>query len=100
VLVQECRDAGGVGADAVTLDAAEKLPMRSGPVGILLSLSLTVAVDMASGILRDLDDVGDRSRHGSSLEWCSYGPMKTTGARSQGCCQQVIAGVEVAGCAG
>ncbi len=26
------------------------------------------------------------SRHGSSLEWCSYGPMKTTGRSPAGMC--------------
>ena len=28
------------------------------------------------------------SRHGSSLLWCSYGPMKTSGRSSAGMCER------------
>ena len=45
----------------VTFDAAEKLPMRSGRLAVALELAREVGlVDVAVGVLADVDDLGDR----------------------------------------
>ena len=43
-----------------------------------------VAVDVAVAVLGMTTTSAIDSRHGSSLEWCSNGPMKTTGRWSAG----------------
>ena len=69
----------------VTLDAAEKAPISSGRSACSTSRCSSTATSMwpsrSSGIVTtsQMD-----SRHGSSLEWCSNGPMKTTGRSAAG----------------
>ena len=69
----------------VTLEAAENAPMRSGRSAYWTSRSCSTAVSMwpsrSSGMVTtsQMD-----SRQGSSFEWCSNGPMKTTGRSSAG----------------
>ena len=64
----------------VTFDAAEKLPIFSGRSACSSSAASSAARSIrpssSSGITTTsaID-----SRHGSSFEWCSYGPMNTTG---------------------
>jgi hypothetical protein len=71
----------------VTLDAAEKradLAARAGgsaPAAPLEHLQVQMSPSLSSPITTtsQMD-----SRQGSSLEWCSYGPMKTTGRSAGG----------------
>ena len=69
----------------VTLDAAEKAPMSSGRSACSTRRCSSTCVSMwpsrSSGIVMtsQID-----SRHGSSFEWCSNGPMNTTGRSSAG----------------
>jgi hypothetical protein len=77
--------AGGVGEDAGDVDAAEKRPdpqRRSVCSTAALELG---EVDVPVGVLGDGTTSAMDSRHGSSLEWCSKGPMNTTGRSSAGC---------------
>jgi hypothetical protein len=69
----------------VTLEAAEKLPMRSGrsawPASSCSSWAWSIWPSASSWITTTsaID-----SRQGSSLEWCSNGPVKTTGRSAGG----------------
>ncbi len=71
----------------VTFDAAENEPMSSGRCwcvrSALSSASTSMWPSASSGICTTsaID-----SRHGSSLEWCSNGPMNTAGRSSSGMC--------------
>ena len=69
----------------VTLEAAEKLPIFSGRSAWRTSSASRRARSMSpsasSGI--SMTSAID-SRQGSSLLWCSYGPMKTTGRSAAG----------------
>jgi len=71
----------------VTLDAALNEPMSSGRSACATSSASRRAASMwpsaSSGIVTTsaID-----SRQGSSLLWCSYGPMNTTGRCSRGIC--------------
>ena len=73
----------------VTLEAAEKLPIFSGRSAYRSSSSSSwtrsISPSRSSWIVTTsaID-----SRHGSSLLWCSYGPMKTTGRWSAGMCSR------------
>ena len=69
----------------VTLEAAEKDPMRSGRSAWRTSSRSSWARSMrpsASSWMVTTSAMD--SRHGSSLEWCSYGPMNTTGRSAAG----------------
>ena len=83
----------------VTLDAAEKLPIRSGRCRYWMRFSssrarLTCPSESSSITTTSVMD----SRHDSSFEWCSNGPMKTTGPLLLGDVRrEVVAVVEVGG---
>jgi hypothetical protein len=66
----------------VTLDAAEKLPIRSGRSACARSCAASTSrsIRPASSAGIATTSAAD-SRHGSSLEWCSYGPTNTTAPR-------------------
>ena len=69
----------------VTLLAAEKLPIFSGRSSYRRSSASSSARSMCPSASAGIGTTSAiDSRHGSSLEWCSYGPMKTTGRRSAG----------------
>ena len=69
----------------VTFEAAENEPIFSGRSAYCVQLGVQFGrVDVAVGVLGDRHDVGDRLAPGSSLEWCSNGPMNTTGRSSAG----------------
>jgi hypothetical protein len=69
----------------VTLLAAEKLPIFSGRASYRCSSASSSARSMWPSASAGIGTTSAMdSRHGSSLEWCSYGPMKTTGRRSDG----------------
>ena len=55
----------------VTLEAAEKEPMIRGRWEFRRASSRDREVDVAIGILFDLDHLGDRLPPRSSFEWCS-----------------------------
>ncbi len=65
----------------VTFDAAEKLPIFSGRSRVAAQLALEmIGVHAARPRPRAIVTTSATdSRHGSSFEWCSYGPMNTTG---------------------
>ena len=69
----------------VTFDAAEKLPILSGRSAWAMSSASrrarSIRPSASSGIV--ITSAID-SRQGSSLLWCSYGPMKTTGRSAGG----------------
>ncbi len=71
----------------VTLDAAEKEPIFSGRSAYVVSsasrASTSIRPSESSGMTTTSAIV---SRQDSSLEWCSNGPMNTTGLRSRGMC--------------
>jgi hypothetical protein len=69
----------------VTFEAAEKLPILSArsscEASVRSSAARSILPSTSSGIVtRSAID----SRQGSSLLWCSYGPMKTTGRSPAG----------------
>ena len=69
----------------MTFDAAEKLPIFTGrsawAINARSSAARSIRPSWSSGtVTRSAID----SRHGSSFEWCSYGPMNTTGRSSAG----------------
>ena len=69
----------------VTLRAAENEPIRSGRSACAASSASSRSRSMwpsASSGITTTSAID--SRQGSSLEWCSYGPMNTTGRRSGG----------------
>ena len=69
----------------VTLEAAENDPILSGRSRYRISSSSSRAMSMwpsASSGMTTTSAID--SRHGSSLEWCSNGPMNTTGRCSRG----------------
>ena len=69
----------------VTLDAAENEPILQRPIGVPHQLPFQRGhVDVTVRVLGYLTRSAIVSRHGSSLEWCSNGPMKTTGRASAG----------------
>ena len=71
----------------VTLLAAENEPILSGRSAYFSSSALSWAWSMwpsASSLMVTTSAID--SRQGSSLEWCSKGPMKTTGRSSSGIC--------------
>ena len=64
----------------VTFEAAEKLPIRSGRSAWRPSSSSSWARSTwPSASSRITTTSAIDSRQGSSLEWCSNGPMNTTG---------------------
>ena len=69
----------------VTLDAAENDPIRSGRSAYSTSrsrsTSRSIRPSASSGMVTTS---ATHSRHGTSLLWCSNGPMKTTGRWSLG----------------
>ena len=73
----------------VTFDAALNEPILSGRSAYAASSARSRATSMwpsaSSGIVTTsaID-----SRHGSSLLWCSNGPMNTTGRCSRGICAE------------
>ena len=69
----------------VTLLAAENEPIRSGRSACAASSASSRSRSMwpsASSGMTTTSAID--SRQGSSLEWCSYGPMKTTGRCAAG----------------
>ena len=69
----------------VTLLAAEKEPILSGRSAYVSSSAASWAWSMCpSASSRMVTTSAIDSRQGSSLEWCSKGPMKTTGRSSGG----------------
>ena len=69
----------------VTLEAAEKLPMRSGRPAWRPSSSSSWPRSMwPSASSRITTTSAIDSRQGSSLEWCSNGPVNTTGRSPAG----------------
>ena len=81
----------------VTFEAAENDPISSGRSAYRTSSSRSCARSMwPSRSSRIITTSAMDSRHGSSLLWCSYGPMNTTGRWSAGIRDaQVPAVVEV-----
>ncbi len=71
----------------VTLLAAENEPILSGRSWYACSCSSSSARSMCPSQSSPITTTSAiDSRHGSSLEWCSKGPMKTTGRSSGGIC--------------
>ena len=71
----------------VTLEAAEKDPISSGRSECRSSCSRRAARSMWPSMSCGMVTTSAiDSRQGISLEWCSNGPMKTTGRRSAGMC--------------
>jgi hypothetical protein len=69
----------------VTFEAAEKLPMRSRRPAVRASSSASWPRSMwPSASSRITTTSAIDSRQGSSLEWCSNGPVNTTGRSSAG----------------
>jgi hypothetical protein len=69
----------------VTLEAAEKLPIRSGRSAWRASSRASWPWSMwPSASSRITTTSAIDSRQGSSLEWCSNGPVKTTGRSAGG----------------
>ena len=69
----------------MTFDAAEKLPIRSGRSRKRLSRARRSSVSMPPSRSSPMATTSAAdSRHGSSLEWCSYGPTRTTGRSRSG----------------
>ena len=69
----------------VTLLAAENEPIFRGRSAYFSSSARSTAWSMwPSASSRIVTTSAIDSRHGSSLEWCSKGPMKTTGRSSGG----------------
>ena len=81
----------------VTFEAAEKLPILSGrSAWATSSASRCARSTWPSGSSGITTTSAIDSRHGSSLEWCSKGPMKTTGRSPRGiACAEVVPVVEV-----
>ena len=64
----------------MTLEAAEKLPMRNGRSARQTSAVSSSARSMPPSRSSPMVTTSAiDSRQGSSLEWCSYGPTNTTG---------------------
>ncbi len=73
----------------VTFDAAEKEPIRSGRSSVDSSARSSIARSIrpsASSLIVTTSPID--SRHGSSLLWCSYGPMKMSGRSFAGMCER------------
>jgi hypothetical protein len=69
----------------VTFEAAEKQPTRSGRFRAASSRSRSSAASIPPRRSSPIATTSaPDSRQGSSLEWCSYGPTKTTGRGSDG----------------
>jgi hypothetical protein len=69
----------------VTLEAAENDPIFSGRSAYRRSCSSSTAEEMCPSRSSGMTTTSaSDSRHGSSLEWCSNGPMNTTGRSSRG----------------
>ena len=67
----------------VTFEAAENDPIRSGRSAWRTSSSSSRATSMCPSASSGITTTSAiDSRHGSSFEWCSNGPMKTTGRSS------------------
>ena len=83
----------------VTFDAAENDPIRSRRSEVSSSARSRRARSMRPSASSPIVTTSAMdSRHGSSLLWCSYGPMKTSGRSSSGMCERRrVAVVEVVG---
>ena len=73
----------------VTLDAALNAPIFSGRSAYATSSASRRATSMwPSGSSGICTTSASDSRQGSSLLWCSNGPMKTTGRSAAGICAE------------
>jgi hypothetical protein len=71
----------------VTFEAAEKLPILSGRSAYFFSSCSRCASDTCPSESSSMTTTSAiDSRHGSSFEWCSNGPMNTTGRSASGMC--------------
>ena len=69
----------------VTFEAAENEPIRSGRSAYSRSAASSCARSIRPSWSSPIATTSAiDSRHGSSFEWCSYGPMNTTGRSSAG----------------
>ena len=90
VAVQQHGDGTRVREDAGDVRRRGERPDADRPVGRLLERALEPReVDVAVGVLVDRDDIGDRfAPRAARCEWCSNGPMNTSGRSSSGMCER------------